>query len=153
MFNALLAGLEDYTTDERGDVGSWIRVACVKGLASMTETLLTHASAIPNFAQYLPPSTYHELVGGILKQGVERLDNVRQQAGEQIVRLLKLPLPQVSGADAWQIHRGPLMQELFLRCVLILGARDAPNGILIVSLTLMQRARNRRLERRFLALP
>ena len=124
MLAALLAGLQDYTLDERGDVGSWIRITCVKGLAAITETLITNASNIPDFAQYLPASTYHELVGGILKQGVERLDNVRQQAGEQILRLLQLPLPKFPEADAWRVHSGGLMRDLFLRCVVVSRARS-----------------------------
>ena len=115
MLDALLAGLEDYTTDERGDVGSWVRVACVKGLASFAVTLITNASTIPNFSEYLPSSKYHELLAGILKQGVERLDNVRQQAGDQVIRLLQLPLPQVPGCEAWRIRGDQLMRKLFLR--------------------------------------
>lgn len=115
MLDSLLAGLQDYTTDERGDVGSWVRVACVKGLESFAETLILNAALLPDFQAYLPAAKYHELVGGILKQGVERLDNVRQQAGAQFIRLLSLPLPQVDGAEAWRIHGEQLMSDLFLR--------------------------------------
>lgn len=118
MLDSLLAGLQDYTTDERGDVGSWVRVACVKGLASFAETLILNAALLPGFRAYLPAAKYHELLGGILKQGVERLDNVRQQAGAQFVRLLSLPLPQVDGAEAWRIYGDQILQDLFLRyCV------------------------------------
>ncbi|PSR74806.1 hypothetical protein PHLCEN_2v9520 [Hermanssonia centrifuga] len=114
----MLAGLEDYTTDERGDVGSWIRIVCVKGLASFAEILITDAAAMPHFAEYLPASRYHDAVAGILKQGVERLDNVRQQAGEQLLRLLVLPSPAVPQSEAWLIEGDHLMKELFLRRVL-----------------------------------
>lgn len=117
MFACMLAGLEDYTTDERGDVGSWIRIVCVKGLASFAEVLITDAAAMPNFAEYLPASRYHDAVAGILKQGVERLDNVRQQAGEQLLRLLVLPSPAVPQSEAWLIEGDHLMKELFLRRV------------------------------------
>ncbi|KAJ3549188.1 hypothetical protein NM688_g5206 [Phlebia brevispora] len=114
MLDSLLAGLEDYTMDERGDVGSWVRIACVKGLATFAETLITNAASIPNFEEYLPSAKYHSLLAGILKQGVERLDNVRQQAGEQFIRLLSLPIPQVHGGEAWRIHGDQLMRQLFL---------------------------------------
>ena len=117
MLDALLAGLEDYSSDERGDVGSWVRIACVKGLASIAESLIQNAAAIANFPEYLPASKYHELIAGILKQGVERLDNVRQQAGEQMTRLLRLELPPVAGREAWRIHGDQLMKELLLRSV------------------------------------
>ncbi|KAF7797405.1 hypothetical protein EIP86_008600 [Pleurotus ostreatoroseus] len=114
MLNSFLAGLDDYTTDERGDVGSWVRIACVKGLASFAEILMLNAALLPDFKLDLPAEKYHELLGGILKQGVERLDNVRQQAGEQFIRLLSLPPPQVDDAESWRIHGAQLMKDLFL---------------------------------------
>lgn len=115
MLDSLLAGLEDYTMDDRGDIGSWVRMACVTGLASISETLVSNASSIRGFEEYLPAPKFHELFAGILKQGVERLDNVRQQAGEQIIRLLSLPLPDIPGAQAWRIHGYQLMSKLFLK--------------------------------------
>lgn len=114
LFDALLAGLEDYTTDERGDVGSWIRIACVKGLAATIELLIAHAHSIPSFDQYLPPEKYHAAIAGILKQGVERLDNVRQQAGEQLLRLLAVPAPDVPQAKRWAIRGEKRMRELLM---------------------------------------
>ncbi|KAH9936306.1 TBCD protein [Fomitopsis serialis] len=114
MIDAMQDGLTDYTSDERGDVGSWVRMACVKGLTSFTENLFPEASKLDNFAEYFPPAKYHDAVGGILKQGIERLDNVRQLAGECFTRLLVLPLPVISGAERWQIHGHTLFSTLFL---------------------------------------
>jgi tubulin-specific chaperone D len=51
----------------------------------------------------------------MLKQGVERLDNVRQEVGENITRLLLLPQPAVASGELWRIHGKELMKELFLR--------------------------------------
>ncbi|KAG7443080.1 TBCD protein [Guyanagaster necrorhizus] len=113
LFDALLGGLEDYTIDERGDVGSWIRMACVRGLTSVSEILISNASTINRFDDYLPPSKYHLAVIGILKQGVERLDNVRQDAGECILRLLRLPVPDVKDSERWQLPSCGLLVELF----------------------------------------
>lgn len=118
--DALLDGLTDYTSDERGDVGSWVRIACVKGLTTFAETMFGHARELPNFPEYFPASRYHDAVGGILKQGVERLDNVRQQAGECFLRLLRLQLPQVTHAEEWQIQGAENMKKLFLRYQMIL---------------------------------
>ncbi|KAI0670789.1 TBCD protein [Trametes maxima] len=114
MTDALLDGLADYTSDERGDVGSWVRIACVKGLASFIETLFARAAAIPNFHDYFPPVKFHDAIGGILKQGVERLDNVRHQAGESFVGVLLLPPPAVEKAFLWHIQGEAKMKELFL---------------------------------------
>lgn len=101
--------------DERGDVGSWIRMVCIKGLADVAEMFLTNASTVPALEEYLPPNQYHQVIGGLLKQGVERLDNVRLQAGQQVVRLLTMQLPDIPGIDRWRIHGESLMKELFLR--------------------------------------
>ena len=80
ILSTLLSGLRDYTIDERGDVGSWIRIACVQGLTSCIEDLFSVAESVSDFADYLPVSSYQQAIAGILKQGVERLDNVRQEA-------------------------------------------------------------------------
>ncbi len=117
MFNALIDGLTDYTSDERGDVGSWVRISCVKGLTSFVRILFSHASALPDFASYLPPEKFHDALAGILKQGVERLDNVRQIAGENFLAILQHPLPAVSDPVPWRIREEEKIKELFLRCV------------------------------------
>ena len=115
LFDALYDGLGDYTIDERGDVGSWIRMACIRGLTSYSEALFANASTISNFEEYLPPFKYHNAVGGILRQGVERLDNVRQEAGDNLRRLLLLLPPVTTGAERWHIHGNTLMEQLFFR--------------------------------------
>lgn len=111
--DALLEGLTDYTTDERGDVGSWIRISCVLGLSTFVQVLFTHSKSLPNFLEYLPPGKYQAAIGGILKQGVERLDNVRQQTGVQFVKLLRSPLPEVDGKERWKIFGTEMMNDLF----------------------------------------
>jgi hypothetical protein len=115
LLDALEDGLDDYTLDERGDVGSWIRMACIGGLSSFIETLFSCASVTPNFAEYLPPAKFHSAVAGIIKQGVGRLDNVRQDAGSNLLRLLHLPLPDISAGNLWSIHGSALMMKIFPR--------------------------------------
>jgi tubulin-specific chaperone D len=110
----MLVGLKDYTTDERGDVGSWIRIACIGGLAAVSETLLVHRSMHSMLDDVLPPNVYHTAIGGILKQGLERLDNVRQTAGEQLLRLLKLPLPEAAtGPERWGFEGRSIIEGLY----------------------------------------
>ncbi|KAH9942878.1 ARM repeat-containing protein [Amylocystis lapponica] len=125
MLDAMLDGLDDYTTDERGDVGSWIRIACVKSLTVFAEILFAQASSLPDLAQYFPAPKYHRAVAGILKQGVERLDNVRQQAGESFLRLLLLPLPAVPNAATWRIQGDEYMKGLFLSVSETIGWNDS----------------------------
>lgn len=112
ILDNLLSGLNDYTIDERGDVGSWIRIACVQGLTSCIGDLFAVAASVENFEEYLPLPKYHHAVAGILKQGVERLDNVRQEVGACFARLLKLP-PVKSGGYTWSLPGLPLLEEIF----------------------------------------
>jgi len=111
ILSTLLSGLQDYTIDERGDVGSWIRIACVQGLTSCIEDLFSVAESITNFAEYLPVPSYQQAIAGILKQGVERLDNVRQEAGTCISRLLKL-MPVQRAEFTWSLPGLLLLEEL-----------------------------------------
>jgi hypothetical protein len=115
MYNALISGLGDYTVDERGDVGSWIRIASIQGLTSVSVTLLTLAKADATYIDYIPADLYQKAIAGILKQGVGRLDNVRQQAGESIHCLLKCPLPSMVDSNPWKFHGEELFTELLLR--------------------------------------
>ena len=124
IFAAFLSGLDDYTISERGDVGSWVRIACVKGLGSSLQALIHNASVIERsaaetlphsqlgFSAYLPVHTFHDIIGGILKQGVERLDNVRRCAGEVFVSLLCLESPNINEGEKWTISRGRSFREL-----------------------------------------
>lgn len=114
-FDALLEGLKDYTIDQRGDVGSWIRCSCVLGLSKFIQIFFAHSKPLQNFAEYLSPEKYHAAIGGILKQGVERLDNIRQQAGLQFVELLHSSPPEVDGKERWKIFGFEMMNELFPR--------------------------------------
>ena len=115
MYNALISGLDDYTVDERGDVGSWIRIASIQGLTSVSVTLLTLAKKDTTHIDYIPADLYQKAIAGILKQGVGRLDNVRQRAGESIHCLLKCPLPSMGDPNPWKFHGEELFIELLLR--------------------------------------
>ncbi len=112
IFETLLSGLGDYTIDERGDVGSWIRIVCVQGLASCIEDLFSVAASIENFEEYMPLSKYRQAVAGILKQSVERLDNVRQEAGSCFLRLLRMA-PFRSAELTSFLPGRHLLEELF----------------------------------------
>lgn len=113
MYKVLLLGLDDYTTDERGDVGSRVRIASILGLTTVSLTLLDLVKSDPAYFDYFPADLYQAAIAGILKQGVERLDNVRQQAGESIIRLLKCPPP--SDSNPWKFRGEQLFEELLLR--------------------------------------
>lgn len=74
---ALVGGMDDYRQDQRGDVGSWVRIVCMVGFVDL---LAAHGASVPMAA-------VESMVGAILKQAVERIDAVREVAGAELARL------------------------------------------------------------------
>lgn len=79
IMTALFDGLEDYTTDQRGEVGSLVRNICLEQITNII--LLQHDQS------RLDPGLLDALVFQLLKQSVEKLDIVREQAGRELKRL------------------------------------------------------------------
>lgn len=48
VFGALLAAMEDYNTDRRGDVGSWSRIAAMDGLETLTNLSIKASTIFPH---------------------------------------------------------------------------------------------------------
>ncbi|KAL0578630.1 hypothetical protein V5O48_003373 [Marasmius crinis-equi] len=112
LVDALLDGLTDYSVDERGDVGSWVRIACLRGLNTFMELVLGTVRDLPAPEEYLPPAKFQRVVQGVLKQGVERLDNVRLEAGQAFRNILSVT--SVSDYDRWKVVNQTFFGELFL---------------------------------------
>ena len=72
-FEAFLEALNDYSTDQRGDIGSWVRGA---GLAALGQAI-TVAAAQAKPLGLLSQQTFQAAIGGIVKLGVEKLEPVR----------------------------------------------------------------------------
>lgn len=70
VVQALLSGLDDYTTDQRGDVGSWIRVSCSTGLGRLAEHIAASGS-----------QRTRAVISGLAKMLMEKLEVVRVAAG------------------------------------------------------------------------
>ena len=87
---ALLAAMDDYCTDNRGDVGSWVREAA---MAELPHTLcaLLGASAPGRPA---PGGLCASCVCALLKQAAEKIDRVRVAAASALAELL-------GGLPAW----------------------------------------------------
>ncbi|CAE6415293.1 unnamed protein product [Rhizoctonia solani] len=88
IYATVISGFDDYTVDQRGDVGSWVRMATLRSVASMSQASFHYHLHLEPFGEYLPPDLWHQAIGGVIKQGVERLDNVRVVAGEQLMDLV-----------------------------------------------------------------
>jgi hypothetical protein len=103
LLPALLASLDDYCTDNRGDVGSWVREAAMRAIPRAACAL---AAASPRYCAAAatasaPPA---RLAAALLKQAAEKIDRVRTGAAAALASLLSgLPpaaLASVPHADA-----------------------------------------------------
>lgn len=75
-FKAFLGALTDYSTDQRGDVGSWIRCASLLALGQA----ISIAAAQGNGTDLVTQDLFEAAVGGMAKLGAEKLEPVRASA-------------------------------------------------------------------------
>ncbi|XP_031269631.1 tubulin-folding cofactor D isoform X1 [Pistacia vera] len=110
VMTSLFKALDDYSVDNRGDVGSWVREAAMDGLEKCTYILCKRdsisvtrksqgaesLSEVPNnaMAQFSERNSFFDanlatsLVGGIVKQAVEKMDKLREVAAKVLQRIL-----------------------------------------------------------------
>merc|ERR1712032_1308008 len=92
IFRGMLAALEDYSVDNRGDVGSWVRESALLCLTRLTLQLSAKTSEEEPF---LTEENITNLVAGILKQCVEKIDKIRLVAGSMLGFLLYADDPEM----------------------------------------------------------
>lgn len=106
---ALFRALDDYAVDNRGDVGSWVREAAMDALERCTFILCKRdavavraapaaedesessdmdANAISTTYQLFDSAIAQDLVAGIAKQAVEKIDKIREIAVRTLQRIL-----------------------------------------------------------------
>ncbi|XP_042480833.1 tubulin-folding cofactor D isoform X2 [Macadamia integrifolia] len=109
VMQALFKALDDYCVDNRGDVGSWVREAAMDGLEKCSYILCERESVgfptkmpgVENTAllesevsendhshSLFDASLATSLIGGLLKQAVEKIDKLRETAGKILQRIL-----------------------------------------------------------------
>ncbi|KAI9485376.1 MAG: armadillo-type protein [Benjaminiella poitrasii] len=92
-FQYVLSTLElcftDYSTDQRGDVGSWVRTAIMEFIGYLLPCI-SKLDTLQDEQTYLSMDNTSKLVAYLLKQSVERIDKVRSNAGKVICDLIFL---------------------------------------------------------------
>lgn len=109
VMQSLFRALEDYSVDNRGDVGSWIREAAMIGLERCTYILCKRDSSVlqsksqgiesgeqnkgyvlenDQMQSLFDANLAETLVGGIVKQAVEKMDKIREIAAKVLQRIL-----------------------------------------------------------------
>ncbi|XP_072531302.1 tubulin-specific chaperone D [Salminus brasiliensis] len=89
VYEALLDCMNDYTTDSRGDVGGWVRVAAMTGLQDVT---LEVSGSAP---ELLSPAICQRMMCCLAQQAAEKIDRYRAHAGSVFLRLLHSTQPAV----------------------------------------------------------
>jgi hypothetical protein len=81
-----LDGFEDYSIDARGDIGSWVREASMKGVE---EFLFSEKFNALDFLTDSEKTDFsRKLISKLCRQSVERIDRVREVAGRLLFRIL-----------------------------------------------------------------
>jgi hypothetical protein len=88
MLDALISGLGDYTVDIHGDVGSWVREASMIAFEQVVIWLQQQHPCSLSKALQSDTTRKEQIISGILRQSVERIDRVRQTAGQVLFTLL-----------------------------------------------------------------
>lgn len=80
VVNCYLVALQEYTIDNRGDIGAWVREAAMVALSKLIV-------ACP--AQMMKSEWVHALTTGLLQQAVEKIDRTRALAGKLFCRVIQ----------------------------------------------------------------
>lgn len=110
VMQSLFKALDDYSVDNRGDVGSWVREAAIVGIEKCTYILCRRSSLVSTsqlqgsksilewqnkdnipddeVQSYFDASLSTSLVGGLVKQAVEKMDKIRELAAKVLQRIL-----------------------------------------------------------------
>ncbi|KAG5518759.1 hypothetical protein PMAC_002730 [Pneumocystis sp. 'macacae'] len=84
LIQLFLNGLNDYSTDSTGDVGSWIRKESMISIFHILEIAFNYND------YFLTDTIFHSIIGSLLKQTVEKFDSVREVAGIQLNNIISL---------------------------------------------------------------
>lgn len=76
LYRCFFEGLQEYTQDNRGDIGAWVREASMNGLQVLTMLLAKHN------VTFLSPTLLATILANIAQQAVEKIDRTRAMAGK-----------------------------------------------------------------------
>lgn len=116
IYNILLDGMNDYTTDSRGDVGAWVREAAMTSLMEVT-LLLTR-----NEPGLIDATVSKQIMCCLAQQAAEKIDRFRAHAGSVFLTLLYFDNPPVPHVP----HREDL-ERIFPRSEAVTFNWNAPS--------------------------
>lgn len=98
IFEGFMTGIADYSVDNRGDVGSWVREETIHGFRNFFYFLYNFTQIHQNWNLHslLTPSNCHKMMCVLIQQSLEKLDRLRGVAMKTIHELIHLPITFVS---------------------------------------------------------
>lgn len=93
VMKTLFDALDDYAVDNRGDVGSWVREAAMDALERCTYILCKYDDLVPSnqLCPLFDEKIATNLIKGIAKQAVEKMDKIRGVAARILQRIIHYP--------------------------------------------------------------
>ena len=91
IFSCLLSTQNDYATDNRGAVGSWVREAGLNALKELSLLISSSETSKAHFTQ----EQCSMLFSVTIQQALEKLDKLRQVAGENLQCLVMASIPHM----------------------------------------------------------
>lgn len=79
VFKCFLMALQEYTIDNRGDIGAWVREAAMNALYKLVTNTPQHL---------LNAHIVHLIVTGLVQQAVEKIDRTRALAGKLFCKII-----------------------------------------------------------------
>jgi len=99
VYKALLVAIEDYSTDNRGDIGSWVREATINAFVKLSSLIVEFdAQTLPQQGEeeaWFTPELSELVFQRLIKQANERIDKMRDIAGIAFDTLLTKTNPMV----------------------------------------------------------
>lgn len=103
---AFLNSLSDYTTDNRGDIGSLVREASISAFGRFIVKLRSHDIAClakdPQHALLLTQEDLSMFIGRLIRLALEKIDRTRERAGVMFEQLIRCSVGQPSTASLYR---------------------------------------------------
>mgnify|MGYP000080638301 CR=1 FL=1 len=80
IFGAILECFDDYTRNQKGDIGSVVRVGAMQGIQKLAR-----------FLPKIPADMYKALLGRLLQQGAEKILRIREEVGRTLLEVRDNP--------------------------------------------------------------
>ncbi|KAJ1925505.1 hypothetical protein IWQ60_004517 [Tieghemiomyces parasiticus] len=103
VLDALVAALDDYTVDNRGDIGSHVRLSAITVARTALPLLCAPLTTDPPDAgaiKTVAEAAAGRIIGSLLRMILEKIDRVRLAAGTALTYILYGEVPGTSDVDA-----------------------------------------------------